>query len=75
MSKFQSCRLQELFGQNSLNKYIYFLSVLDKSAAVVGSSSIPSGVMFLGKGVKVESGLSSYSLLVILYIPNNPINI
>ena len=29
----------------------------------------------LGKGVKVESGLSSYFLLVILYIPKAPINI
>ena len=34
---------------------IHFLSVLDKSAPVVGSSSIPNGVIFLGKGVNVES--------------------
>ena len=48
----------------NISYFFYFLSELDKSAAVVGSSSIPSGVIFLGKGVKVESGLSSYSLLV-----------
>ena len=47
------------------------MSGLDKSAPVVGSSSIPNGVIFLGSGVKVDSGLSSYALLVILYIPNN----
>ena len=37
----------------------YFLPVSDKSAPVVGSSSIPSGVIFLGNGVNVDSGLSS----------------
>jgi len=31
--------------------------VVDKSVPVAGSSSIPSGVIFLGSGVKVESGL------------------
>ena len=40
------------------NNFFYFLSVLDKSAAVVGSSSIPSGVIFLGSGVNTDSGLS-----------------
>ena len=37
----------------------HFLSLVDKSAPVVGSSSIPSGVIFLGNGVNVDSGLSS----------------
>ena len=35
-----------------------------------GSSSIPSGVISFGKGVKVDSGLSSYFLLVSLNTPN-----
>ena len=39
--------------------FIYFLSALEISAPVVGSSSIPNGVIFLGSGVNVESGLSS----------------
>ena len=49
-----------------------FLSfcVLDKSTPVSGSSSIPSGVISFGKGVKVDSGLSSYFLLVSLNTPN-----
>ena len=39
--------------------FIYFLSALEISAPVVGSSSIPNGVIFLGSGVNVDSGLSS----------------
>ena len=38
--------------------FIYFLSALEISAPVVGSSSIPNGVIFLGSGVNVDSGLS-----------------
>ena len=34
------------------------VSVFDISAPVVGSNSIPSGVIFLGSGVNVDSGLS-----------------
>ena len=51
----------------------YFLSLFEMSTPVVGSSSIPNGVIFLGNGVNVDSGLSSYGLLVILYSPNTPI--
>ena len=40
-------------------KSAYFLSFEDISAPVVGSSSIPNGVIFLGSGVKVDSGLSA----------------
>ena len=39
--------------------FVYFFSVLVISAPVVGSSSIPNGVIFLGSGVNVDSGLSS----------------
>ena len=38
---------------------VHFLSVFEISAPVVGSSSIPNGVIFRGSGVKVDSGLSA----------------
>ncbi len=46
--------------------FVHFLSVLDKSTPVSGSSSMPSGVIFLGKGVNVDSGLSIVGLINIL---------
>ena len=39
--------------------FVHFLFGFDMSAPVVGSSSIPNGVIFLGSGVNVDSGLSS----------------
>jgi hypothetical protein len=53
--------------------FVHFLSELDKSTPVSGSSSMPSGVIFLGKGVKVDSGLSIVGLIKILKIPKRAI--
>ena len=50
-----------------------YLSEFDKSTPVSGSSSMPSGVIFLGKGVKVDSGLSTVGLINILKIPKRAI--
>ena len=49
---------------------VYFFSVLERSTPVSGSSSIPAGVMFLGRGVNVLSGFSTTCLIAILYMPN-----
>ena len=63
-----------IFDMNqSPNFFVHFLSELDKSTPVSGSSSMPSGVIFLGKGVKVDSGLSIVGLTNILKIPKKAI--
>ena len=43
------------------------------SAGVSGSNSNPTGVIVVGKGVNVESGLSSVFLIFILYNAKAPI--
>ncbi len=53
--------------------FVYFFSVFERSTPVSGSSSIPAGVMFLGRGVNVLYGFSATCLLAILYIPNKAI--
>ena len=51
--------IRKHFRHDGLSFFIHFSLVLDKSAPVVGSSSIPNGVIFLGSGVNIDSGFSS----------------
>ena len=51
----------------SFSEFFYSLfSEFDKSTPVSGSSSIPAGVIFLGRGVNVFSGFSFTFLTLIL---------
>ena len=53
----------------------YLLSELSRigSTGVSGSNSKPTGVIVVGRGVNVESGLSSVFLIFILYNAKTPI--